>query len=159
MEVIFLAKSKWATFFGPNVKLILFVHHKGIGIPYGPEETPVNLYSVSKQIEVEYRGTIEANGLAPLRIVYECGRHITGPAGYILSRVIHRKQTHKSYLGVDASMVNLMRPSMYGAYHHMTVIPDRVKPQTTRTRSESTENASNGCKEVLYDVVSFRWPS
>lgn len=93
----------------------------GIGIPYRPEQTAVDLEYVSQGIKAEYEKTIKAAGLDPLRIVMECGRVVTGPYGYLVSRVIHKKSIYKDYLGLDACMANLMRPGMYGAYHHITV--------------------------------------
>lgn len=93
----------------------------GIGIPYRPEQTAVDLEYVSRGIKAEYEKTIKAAGLDPVRIVMECGRVVTGPYGYLVSRVIHKKSIYKDYLGLDACMANLMRPGMYGAYHHITV--------------------------------------
>lgn len=94
----------------------------GIGIPYKPDQTPVNLQRVSRGVEKAYEETIMKNGLDPVRIVMECGRMVTGPYGYLISRVIHRKDTYKTFIGLDANMANLMRPAMYGAYHHITVL-------------------------------------
>ena len=93
----------------------------GIGIAYKPEQTAVDLDYVSRGIKAEYEKTIKAAGLDPLRIVMECGRVVTGPYGYLVSRVIHKKAIYKNYLGLDSCMANLMRPGMYGAYHHITV--------------------------------------
>lgn len=94
----------------------------GIGIPYRPEQQPVNLETVSQGIKKAYEELIVANGLAPLRIVMENGRMITGPYGYLVARVLHKKEIYKNYVGLDACMANLMRPGMYGAYHHITVV-------------------------------------
>jgi len=93
----------------------------GIGIPYRPEETAVDLAYVGAKIKEAYTTTIEANGLGPIRLTMECGRMITGPYGYLISRVLHKKAIYKNYVGVDASMANLMRPGMYDSYHHITV--------------------------------------
>lgn len=94
----------------------------GIGIPYRPEEEAIDLEELSQRIRVLYEEKIIATGLNPLRIVMECGRMVTGPFGYLITRVIHEKHTYKDYIGVDACMANLMRPGMYGAYHHETVL-------------------------------------
>jgi diaminopimelate decarboxylase len=94
----------------------------GIGIPYRPEEEPVDLEKVSAGIKARYEAVIEANGLAPLGLYMECGRMVTGPYGYLVSRVRHLKHTYKDYVGLDACMTNLMRPALYGAYHHITVL-------------------------------------
>jgi diaminopimelate decarboxylase len=94
----------------------------GIGIPYRPDEQAVNLRMLAEGIRKAYRATITAHGLEPLKIFMECGRVITGPYGYLLARVRHIKQSYKTYVGLDASMADLMRPGMYGAYHHITVL-------------------------------------
>lgn len=93
----------------------------GIGIPYQPDEQPVDLEKVSAGIKELYEKMIEGNGLAPLKLFFESGRAITGPYGYLVSKVRHIKNTYKKFAGLDACMVNLMRPAMYGAYHHITV--------------------------------------
>jgi len=94
----------------------------GIGIPYRPEQTPVDLDIMSKGIKKLYTDLIEANGLSPLKIFFESGRAITGPYGYLVTKVLHIKDTYKKYAGLDACMSNLMRPALYGAYHHITVM-------------------------------------
>jgi diaminopimelate decarboxylase len=94
----------------------------GIGIPYKPEQSPVDLEYVSRGIEKEYNRIICGKELLKPRVVMECGRMITGPYGYLVSRVIHRKDTYKQFIGLDSCMAHLMRPAMYGAYHHITVM-------------------------------------
>ncbi|QGY43891.1 diaminopimelate decarboxylase [Maribellus comscasis] len=94
----------------------------GIGIPYKPEQKPVNLEYVSAGIQKLYQKMIVGNGLAPLKLLFESGRAITGPYGYLVTKVRHIKKTYKQFAGMDACMVNLMRPAMYGAYHHITVL-------------------------------------
>ena len=94
----------------------------GIGIPYAPHDEALDLEFVSNEIRKEYDARIAANGLHPLRIVMECGRFITGPHGYLFTTVRHVTQKYRNYVGVDASMANLMRPAMYDAYHHITVL-------------------------------------
>ena len=94
----------------------------GIGIPYKPEQQPVDLVRVGQGIKQAYEEKIVANGLHPLRIAMECGRMITGPYGYLVSTVLHKKAIYKNYVGLDACMANLMRPALYGSYHHITVV-------------------------------------
>lgn len=94
----------------------------GIGIPYRPEESAVDLASVGQQIQALYEDMIVGAGLDPVRVVLENGRMITGPHGYLVTSCIHHKEIYRSYVGVDACMANLMRPGMYGAYHHITVL-------------------------------------
>jgi diaminopimelate decarboxylase len=94
----------------------------GIGIPYRPEQQPVDLSTVSAGIEQLYRAMVLGSGLGPLRLYMECGRLITGPYGYLIARVRHIKRTYKQFIGMDACMADLMRPGMYGAYHHISVL-------------------------------------
>jgi len=94
----------------------------GVGIPYKPEDSPVDIPYVSKGIEKAYREKMAGTAHeGKLRILMECGRVITGPYGYLVSKAIHKKNTYKNYIGVDACMADLMRPGMYGAYHHITI--------------------------------------
>jgi diaminopimelate decarboxylase len=94
----------------------------GIGIPYRPEQHPVDLGRVSAGIRQAYDARIAANGLHPLKLGMECGRLITGPHGYLVTTVRHIKRTYKTFAGLDACMADLMRPAIYGAYHHITVL-------------------------------------
>ena len=93
----------------------------GIGIPYTPDQTAVDYRRVSDGVRAAYDRIVKPAGLDPLRLVTENGRVITGPYGYLVTRAIHRKDTYKHYIGLDGNMANLMRPGMYGAYHHITV--------------------------------------
>lgn len=94
----------------------------GIGIPYRPEEDEIDLEKMSKGIQDEYQKEIAGNSLPPLKIFMENGRFITGSHGFLITRAIHVMKKHRDYVGVDASMANLMRPGMYGAYHHISVL-------------------------------------
>ncbi|HWR55897.1 MAG TPA: diaminopimelate decarboxylase [Negativicutes bacterium] len=100
----------------------------GIGIPYRPGEEPVDLAAVGHGVRKAYEKTILARGLKPVNIAMECGRMITGPYGYLVSTVLHKKNTYKNYIGLDACMANLMRPALYGAYHHITVLGKETAP-------------------------------
>ncbi|RIH65986.1 diaminopimelate decarboxylase [Mariniphaga sediminis] len=104
----------------------------GIGIPYRPGEKAVDLEYVSAGIKKLYEEKIEENGLAPLKIFFESGRAITGPYGYLVSKVLHIKKTYKQFAGLDASMANLMRPGMYGAYHHISVPGKEDEPHNQK---------------------------
>jgi len=94
----------------------------GIGIPYRPEQTAVDLERVGDGIRQVYESRLLAAGHPPLKLYMECGRMVTGPYGFLVSRVRHIKTTYKNYVGLDACMANLMRPALYGAYHHITVL-------------------------------------
>ena len=94
----------------------------GIGIPYRPDQEVMDLAKVSSEMQELYQGMIVPAGLDPLQIVFECGRVMTGPYGYLVSKVLHVTKKYKDYVGLDASMANLMRPALYGSYHHITVV-------------------------------------
>ncbi|ACV05171.1 diaminopimelate decarboxylase [Kytococcus sedentarius] len=95
----------------------------GIGIPYGVDDAPMNLQAVSDGIRALHEQVLTPSGLEGLGLRFECGRVMTGPYGYLVSRVRQVTQKYKTYVGLDASMHNLMRPAMYGSYHHITVLP------------------------------------
>jgi diaminopimelate decarboxylase len=104
----------------------------GIGIPYRPEQSAVPLGRVAEGIKAAYDAIVVPSGLAPLKVFMECGRVVTGPYGWLISRVIHLKSTYRKYVGLDASMADLMRPGMYGAYHHVTVLgKEEAQPDET----------------------------
>jgi diaminopimelate decarboxylase len=94
----------------------------GIGIPYRPEQNEVDVNYISREIKRLYDELIVPSGLHPMKLFLESGRYITGPYGYLVTKAIHRKEIYKNYIGVDACMANLMRPALYGAYHHITVM-------------------------------------
>ena len=93
----------------------------GIGIPYRPTDKSVDIELLSEKIHNLYTKRLTPEGLSP-RIVMECGRAITGPYGYLVSRVLHVTKKYKNFVGLDASMANLMRPALYGAYHDIIVL-------------------------------------
>lgn len=93
----------------------------GFGIPYRPEEEPLNLIEIGEGIHKLYQKMMLPAGLDKVAIMTESGRAITGPAGWLVSTAIHEKKTYKDYIGLDSCMANLMRPAMYGAYHHITI--------------------------------------
>lgn len=113
----------------------------GIGIPYKPDEKAVDLDYVAKGVKEAYEevicnGNIECFKQTPINFFMECARVITGPYGYLVTRAIHEKHIYREYIGVDASMADLMRPGMYGAYHEVTVAGKEDEP-----------------KDHVYDVV------
>ncbi len=108
----------------------------GIGIPYRPDQKKVDLDYVGKKIRALYDSKIVPAGLDGMEIKWECGRPITGPYGWLVTKAIHEKHIYRDYIGVDSCMADLMRPGMYGAYHEVTV--------------SGKENAPKDC---VYDVV------
>ena len=100
----------------------------GIGIPYRPGDKPVDLEAVGRGIAESYAANYAPSGLPRPRLCLECGRLITGPYGCLVSRVLHVKHTYRDYAGLDACMANLMRPALYGAYHHITVLGKEDAP-------------------------------
>ncbi|MBD8975522.1 diaminopimelate decarboxylase family protein [Veillonella magna] len=100
----------------------------GIGVAYKPEQTPVDFEALSAGIKKAYEEKIEGNGHSPISLAFECGRMVTGPYGYLVATAIHRKDIYKHYIGLDACMANLMRPALYGSYHHITVMGKEQAP-------------------------------
>ena len=100
----------------------------GFGIPYRPEESPVDYAAVGAGVERLYNEIMRPAGLDDVGIRTESGRAITGDAGWLVSTVLHKKDTYKHYVGLDSCMANLMRPALYGAYHHITVLGKEHAP-------------------------------
>ena len=100
----------------------------GFGIPYRPEEKPVNYTAIGAGVQRLYNHILAPVGLSDVGIRTESGRAITGDAGWLVSTVLHKKDTYKHYIGLDSCMANLMRPALYGAYHHITVLGKEDAP-------------------------------
>ncbi len=100
----------------------------GFGIPYRPEESPVDYVAVGAGVERLYHEIMRPAGLGDVGIRTESGRAMTGDAGWLVSTVLHEKDTYKHYIGLDSCMANLMRPALYGAYHHITVLGKEHAP-------------------------------
>ena len=100
----------------------------GFGIPYRPEEESVNYAAIGAGVQRLYNHILRPVGLGDTAIRTESGRAMTGDAGWLVSTVLHRKDTYKHYIGLDSCMANLMRPALYGAYHHITVLGKEHAP-------------------------------
>lgn len=100
----------------------------GIGVAYKPEQTPVDYKVLSAGVKAAYDRLITGTGHSPIQLAYECGRMVTGPYGYLVATAIHKKDIYKHYIGLDACMSNLMRPALYGSYHHITVMGKENEP-------------------------------
>jgi len=97
----------------------------GVGIPYKPDDNKIDWKILSDKIRVSYNNIFDSRTNKP-ELYFELGRAITGPYGYLVTRAIHKKDIYKNYIGVDACMANLMRPALYGSYHHITVLGDNM---------------------------------
>lgn len=94
----------------------------GVGIPYKKSDTAISFSYLGDEIRKLYESMIVEKGYGPIKVTFEMGRAITGPFGYLVSTVRHVCRKYKDYVGLDACMADLMRPALYGAYHHITVL-------------------------------------
>jgi diaminopimelate decarboxylase len=97
----------------------------GIGIPYRPDQSAPDIQAIGEGVRRVYERLFPEGGLA---VKTELGRWLTGPCGWLVTRAVHEKKIYRDYIGVDACAVNLMRPAMYGAYHHISVCGKREAP-------------------------------
>ncbi len=111
---------------GANIRFINL--SGGVGIPYRPDQEPNDIYAIGAGVKKVYDEVLGKAGMGDVAIYTELGRFMMGPYGALVTRVINEKHTHKEYVGVDACAVNLMRPAMYGAYHHITVMGKEDEP-------------------------------
>ncbi len=100
----------------------------GIGVPYRPKEPAPDIFRIGRGVKEAYDEIIRPSGMHPLAIYTELGRFMLAPYGYLVARAIREKHIHKDYIGLDASAANLLRPAMYGAYHHITVMGKEDAP-------------------------------
>lgn len=99
----------------------------GLGIPYRPEERPVDILAIGEGVRRAYEEILTPAAIS-LSIYTELGRYLTGPYGYLVTSAIGKKHIYKEYIGVDATACDLMRPAMYGAYHHIRVLGKETAP-------------------------------
>jgi diaminopimelate decarboxylase len=100
----------------------------GVGIPYEEDKTPNDIRVIGEGVRKVYEEILVPAGLSDVAIYTEMGRFMMGPYGCLVTKAIHEKHTYKEYIGTDACAVNLMRPAMYGAYHHITVMGKENAP-------------------------------
>ncbi len=100
----------------------------GVGIPYRPDQEPNDIRVIGEGVRKVYEEVMVPAGMDDVAIYTELGRFMLGPYGCLVTKAIHEKHTYKEYIGVDACAVNLMRPAMYGAYHHITVMGKENEP-------------------------------
>lgn len=103
-----------------NVDLDFINLSGGVGVPYHPEEKANDILAIGQGVRQAYEEILEPVGLGKVKIFTELGRFMLAPHGLLVTKVLHKKQTYRTYIGLDASAVNLLRPAMYGAYHHIT---------------------------------------
>lgn len=100
----------------------------GIGIPYHPDEEPNDIEVIGEKVHQVYEEVLVPAGMGDVAIYTELGRFVLGPYGHLIATATHEKHIYKEYIGLDACAVNLMRPAMYGSYHHITVAGKEDKP-------------------------------
>ena len=111
-----------------GIKLSFINLSGGIGIPYRPDQEANDIYTIGEGVRKAYEEVLVPAEMGDVAIYTELGRYMMGPYGCLVTKAIHEKHTHKEYIGCDACAVNLMRPAMYGAYHHITVMGKENAP-------------------------------
>ncbi len=111
---------------GANIKFINL--SGGVGIPYKPDQKPNDIMAIGEGVRKVYEEILTPEGMDDVAIYTEMGRFMMGPYGALVTKAIHEKHIYKEYIGVDARAANLMRPAMYGAYHHVTVLGKEDAP-------------------------------
>ena len=102
----------------------------GIGVNYLPDQVANDIMAIGEGVRQAYESILTPNGLGDVKLYTELGRFMLAPHGHLITRVLHMKKTYRDYVGVDASAVNLLRPAMYGSYHHITVSGKETLPET-----------------------------
>lgn len=125
-KVLFEVAVKLQKETGVHIKFINL--SGGVGIPYNPDQEPNDIRVIGEGVRRVYEEVLTPAGMGDVEIYTELGRFMMGPYGCLVTKAIHEKHTYKEYIGVDACAVNLMRPAMYGAYHHITVMGKENKP-------------------------------
>lgn len=105
-----------------GVKITFINLSGGVGIPYRPDQEPNDIFEIGEGVRKVYEEVLTPAGMDDIAIYTEMGRYMMGPYGALVTTAINEKHTHKEYIGVDACAVDLMRPAVYGAYHHITVL-------------------------------------
>ena len=100
----------------------------GVGIPYTPDKEPNDIMAIGEGVRKAYEEVLVPAGMGDVKIFTELGRYMLAPYGHLVTKAVHEKHTYKEYIGVDACAANLMRPAMYGAYHHITVMGKEDAP-------------------------------
>ena len=125
-KVLFEVAVKLQKETGAHIKFINL--SGGIGIPYKPDQEPNDIKVIGEGVRKVYEEVLVPAGMGDVAMYTELGRFMLAPYGCLVTKAIHEKHTHKEYIGVDACAANLMRPAMYGAYHHITVMGKEEEP-------------------------------
>ena len=125
-KVLFEVAVKLQKETGAHIKFINL--SGGIGIPYRPDQEANDIYAIGEGVRKVFEQVLVPAGMGDVAIYTELGRFMMGPYGCLVTKAVHEKHTHKEYIGCDACAVNLMRPAMYGAYHHITVMGKENDP-------------------------------
>ncbi|MBR3533634.1 MAG: diaminopimelate decarboxylase [Clostridiales bacterium] len=104
----------------------------GVGVAYKPEDTPNDIMAIGEGVRQQFEKILVPAGMGDVAIYTEMGRFMLAPYGELITKVIHEKHIYKEYIGTDACAANLMRPAMYGAYHHITVLGKENEPEDHR---------------------------
>ena len=100
----------------------------GVGVPYRPDQPENDILAIGEGVRKQYEEILVPAGMGDVKLLTEMGRFMLAPYGALVTQAIHEKHTYKEYIGVDACAANLMRPAMYGAYHHITVLGKETAP-------------------------------
>ncbi len=125
-KVLFELAVKLKEETGADIKFINL--SGGVGIPYRPDQEPNDILAIGEGVRKVYEEILVPAGMGDVALCTEMGRFILGPYGGLITTAIHEKHTHKEYIGCDACAANLMRPAIYGAYHHITVMGKENEP-------------------------------
>ena len=128
----------------------------GVGIAYDPRASSPNIREIGQGVRQAFEEILMPAGLGDVRLMCELGRWMTGPCGVLVTRVLHEKRTYRDYLGVDACAANLMRPAIYGAYHHITVMGQPGREQVWNSPATRRYSVVGGLCENSDQFASDR---
>ena len=119
----------------------------GVGVPYLPGQTANDIRAIGEGVRAAYEEILVPAGMGDVAIFTEMGRFVLAPYGCVVTRAVHEKRIYKDYIGVDASAVDLIRPAMYGAYHHVSVVGQPGGEDKTRAEASETYDVTGNLCE------------
>lgn len=125
-EILFQVAAELKAETGADIRFINL--SGGIGVPYQPDQEPNDIFVIGEGVRKAYEKILTPAGMGDVAIFTELGRYMLAPYGHLVTKAVHKKHTYKEYIGVDACAANLMRPAMYGSYHHITVLGKEDTP-------------------------------